>query len=556
MRFLNRAQESFTTTGTGTLTLGGAPTGWRTFAAALNADHGLSGTVAVVAYFAVSADEATWEFGYGTVDTAAGTITRNPISSSTGSAINWPAGTKYIFSTPEAIHFTKLFETHRGSSAPATARAGTPWLDTAAGVTDVRFKIYDGADWNALFSIDETNNRVYPLDLTGAKIGGAQVDLASATTPALGGTASDRVRITGTTTITGFGTVADGVRRKVRFAAALVLTHNAPPLILPGGQNITTAADDEAEFVSLGSGNWKCVYFQRADGQLVAGVISPAQLTANTDDYNPTGFNLATVLRVSTDASRNLTGLTAPSPARPKRVLLLNVGANALVLKHDQTSTAANRFYTPNNADYTIAQNSGALLEYDPTSSRWRVVDVPAPASDGSVILSAQSVSGVASVDFDNLFNDTLYGRYELEGIGVKHATDDTTGGLRIGTGAGPTYQTSGYHSGGRFSNNAAGGDTTFPTDRILLTRGGGGSADLGNAAGENLAFTASFSNPSASDFCHVRHKTRYIQASGAGCSVDGGGHYNAAGAITGIRYLASSGNVSGLFILRAWPRA
>jgi hypothetical protein len=87
------------------------------------------------------------------------------------------------------------------------------------------------------------------------------VDLASATTTNLS-TVGANVRITGTTTITGFGTAPSGTTRKLRFAAALTLTHNATSLILPGAANITTAAGDTAEAISLGSGNWVMVNYQ------------------------------------------------------------------------------------------------------------------------------------------------------------------------------------------------------------------------------------------------------------------------------------------------------
>ena len=67
------------------------------------------------------------------------------------------------------------------------------------------------------------------------------------------------VHITGTTGITAFDTVAAGVSRILVFDDALTITHNATKMILPGGTDITTAAGDVAEFVSEGSGNWRCV---------------------------------------------------------------------------------------------------------------------------------------------------------------------------------------------------------------------------------------------------------------------------------------------------------
>lgn len=119
--------------------------------------------------------------------------------------------------------------------------------------------------------------------------------------------------------------------------------------------------------------SWDTLGPNQIPGQLaLMGRISPAQIAANTDNWNPTGLASAAVIRASTDASRNLTGLVGGSDGRV--VLLGNVGAFDLVLKHDATSTAANRFYCPNNADKTLNQNASAWLMYDTTSSRWRVV--------------------------------------------------------------------------------------------------------------------------------------------------------------------------------------
>lgn len=83
-------------------------------------------------------------------------------------------------------------------------------------------------------------------------------DIASATTTDIGAATGNFVDITGTTTITGLGTVQAGTRRVVQFDGSLTLTHNATSLILPGGANIITNAGDTAEFISLGSGNWLC----------------------------------------------------------------------------------------------------------------------------------------------------------------------------------------------------------------------------------------------------------------------------------------------------------
>ena len=72
--------------------------------------------------------------------------------------------------------------------------------------------------------------------------------------------------ITGTTTTAGFSTVNAGIMKMVQFDGALQLTHNSSSFNLPTGANITTAAGDRALFRSEGSGNWRCMWYQRASG--------------------------------------------------------------------------------------------------------------------------------------------------------------------------------------------------------------------------------------------------------------------------------------------------
>jgi hypothetical protein len=127
---------------------------------------------------------------------------------------------------------------------------------------------------------------------------------------------------------------------------------------------------------------------------LTYSAISPTQLSANTDNWNPTSLATASIIRASTDASRNLTGIVAPAAA--KLLVLENIGAFDLVIKHDVTSTAANRFYCPNDTDVTLQKDASIVLQYDMTSARWRVV-----GGTGSGSGSALSVSEVDGSPID-----------------------------------------------------------------------------------------------------------------------------------------------------------
>ena len=92
-----RVKETTTTTGTGALSLGGAPTGFETFAAGI----GNSNTT-YYAIFHSTADE--FEVGLGTLDGDSSDLTRTTVyaSSNSDSAVNFSAGTKTVFCTMPA----------------------------------------------------------------------------------------------------------------------------------------------------------------------------------------------------------------------------------------------------------------------------------------------------------------------------------------------------------------------------------------------------------------------------------------------------------------------
>mgnify|MGYP000057577837 CR=1 FL=1 len=87
----DRVQETSTTTGTGTLTLAGAVSGYRTF----SGEIGNGNTTYYVIWNTTVATE--FETGLGTV--AAGTLARTTVfeSSNAGAAVNFSAGTKLVF---------------------------------------------------------------------------------------------------------------------------------------------------------------------------------------------------------------------------------------------------------------------------------------------------------------------------------------------------------------------------------------------------------------------------------------------------------------------------
>ncbi len=114
-------------------------------------------------------------------------------------------------------------------------------------------------------------------------------DVASAATTDIGAAATPLVRITGTTTITSFGTSANSFRL-VTFAGALKLTHNGTSLLLPGAVDHYTVAGDMLLLASDGSGNWTCLeYVRRFAHAVEPDVVIEDQKAAGTTGGASTG---------------------------------------------------------------------------------------------------------------------------------------------------------------------------------------------------------------------------------------------------------------------------
>lgn len=157
--------------------------------------------------------------------------------------------------------------------------------DITIGVTDIEF---------ALVSEQTTSA---PGTLDAIRANGSNI--ASAATTDIGAATGDYVNVTGTTTITSLGTAAAGVQRVVTFTGALILTHNGTSLILPNAANITTANGDTAIFRSLGSGNWKLITYQKANGSplgvipIVWGGTGASTAAGAYDNLSIIGSNIA-----------------------------------------------------------------------------------------------------------------------------------------------------------------------------------------------------------------------------------------------------------------------
>ena len=119
----DRVQETTTTTGTGSVTLGGAVLGYQSFAIVGNGN--------TTFYTIADQGGANWEVGIGTYSTTGPTLARTTVlaSSNSGSLVSFTAGTKTVFVTYPSEKSVNL-DASGNVSALGTVSSGT-WNGTA-----------------------------------------------------------------------------------------------------------------------------------------------------------------------------------------------------------------------------------------------------------------------------------------------------------------------------------------------------------------------------------------------------------------------------------------
>jgi len=158
----DRVKETTTTTGTGTLNLAGAATGFETFVAGIGNSN--------VTYYCIAGQgTAEFEVGIGTVtDASPDTLSRTTIlsSSNSDSAVNFSAGTKDVFCTLPAGKTIRELDTALNVPTGTTAqRAGSPAAgDFRYNTTTGRFEGYLGSAWGSFGSSNSFFTNIFAGD--------------------------------------------------------------------------------------------------------------------------------------------------------------------------------------------------------------------------------------------------------------------------------------------------------------------------------------------------------------------------------------------------------
>lgn len=119
----NRVYETSTTTGTGAMTLAGAPSNFQTFSAGI-------GNGNTTYYAIVHQTSSEWEMGLGTYTSSTTSLSRDTVlsSSNAGAAVNFSAGTKNVFCDTSSGR--ALFQDDNGYLNTALSGANTGRIES------------------------------------------------------------------------------------------------------------------------------------------------------------------------------------------------------------------------------------------------------------------------------------------------------------------------------------------------------------------------------------------------------------------------------------------
>ncbi len=249
--------------------------------------------------------------------------------------------------------------------------------------------------------------------------------IAASSTTDIGSKDATFLTLTGTaTTITALGTVSAGIYKFVIYNTDHSLTHNATSLILVGGASRTVSADNASMFLSLGSGNWREVFYttgsssyQPADATLtaLAALNSTAGLVEQTGadtftkrEIGTSSGNIPVVgTKSATDTLAGLTELSNKTEAEDgtdnTTVLTPLRGAQAIAVQAQ-------------GADYDNATSGLAA-----TTIKGAIDEIAADTGGGWVMVQSQNVSG-SNIDFD--LHEDVYGAWMFVISNVRPATD------------------------------------------------------------------------------------------------------------------------------------
>lgn len=398
------------------------------------------------------------------------------------------------------------------------------------------------------------------LDPNGNYVGMDQGGNLASASPLVIGTDGDYYDVTGTT---GFATMTVAANRFfiLQFDSALVVTHGGA-ITIPGGLNFTTSTGDQLLCFSTAPNTVRILTVTKSNGTPVAidviadtspqlgGFLDPNDNYVGSNKGGDLASASPLVLGIDGDYYdiTGTTGFSSITVANNRRfrlqfddVLAITVGAGI----------------TLNNAGSNFTTAPGDIIDFQSVATDIVVgtitkADGTSPVSaagEGRVLITETVAISQSSVEFSGI--DNTYKKYEIDVINATLTSDNQSFKIQIGTGAGPTFQTTNYahHVINPVSSSSAYvGSASASNSEIPL------HVSVGNAAGESLNAVISIYNPADTSFyTNIILAGLASDQAGSIAVIAGGGRWENTTAVTAVKFFSTS-NVSGTFKLYGIP--
>lgn len=495
----DRIRETTTTAGTGTITLAGAVTGYRSFATVGNGN---------TTYYTIAGQNTSeWEVGIGTYTSVGTTLSRTTVlaSSNAGSLVTFSAGTKDVFVTypagksiyQDANGGVSIAAPTSGNALSVTSVAGSyPLLTTSASTSS----------FNASFATSTGGTFGYIGCGTSLAAGAADADMGLYS-------ASGKIFIVGSQGLTIKTGVAGSTSTRMTLTNTGSFTINAPTsgvALLVNGTT-TSGSNSNAFNVFTDSTNYATHVLRNtnAAGNAAFSVqggnaVLDVAVNANFGSLlGSIGTNTAHSFALNTSGTARLTinstgNITVATPTSGTAINVNSLAGTYSFLANDGTcqtfiySNAANgatigtltnhklEFQT-NNIVRAAISSTGNVTIAAPTSGNALTLNTVGGATSPLVITGVASQTG-ANISTSTPSGTTNYWRLSQTGIiGWDLQNIATTGEFRITNGTQIPFQSSGA---GNVTINAPTSGTTLTVNAVS----GGAAAGLYAPAGQTCA--------------------------------------------------------------------